>query len=466
MVVGGGITGLSAAYQLKQDGIEVLLLEASGRIGGWVHSSEVGGVEVETGPDSFIARRPEMAELCRQLGLGDDLVTPSTSRAYIWVDAELHPIPAPSLLGVPLDAAAVAASGIVSAAGCEALRRGLEQASEPLNGDATVGEVLRPRIGDEVFERLVDPLLGGINAGSADELSLAAGAEPLFEAARASGPFGAALQAQLRARSRAQSQAGSRAQSQASTERASAGPIFYGLRGGAARAISALAGVLGRVVQLDTPALAIEREATRWSVSTPSGPVRARRLIMTAPAPVTAGLLAPHSRAAAEILGAIDYSDVVLVTFVADRERIEHNLDGSGFLVPRDQGLLMTACSWSSSKWQHLARSGKAVLRVSVGRSDDRRGLELEPGELVAALRAELAATIGLDQAAGASRLTPAPGSLPQYRPGHLDRVEALERHLAEDANGLIVTGAACRGLGLAACVAQGRAAARLVSVC
>ena len=464
VVVGAGITGLSAAYQLRLDGAEVIVLEASDRVGGVVAGSTVGGVFVESGPDGFLARRAEMADLCRQLGLGADLVAPAVSRAFIWADGALRPIPAPSVLGVPLDADSVAVSGLVSDEAVEELRAGLDQPAPPLIGDAAVGEALRPRLGDEVFERLVDPLLGGINGGSADAMSLAAGASRLHEALCRGGPLGEALRTDTdEAEAGPVMKAGTGRCSPPpgwrGTDEAGAGPVMMGVRGGTTRVTAALAAALGPSIRTAAPVTAVERTQSGWSLATPDGPVEADRVILTAPAPVTASLLEPHCPEAAEILGAVEYSDVVLVTFVAQAERIAHQLDGSGFLAPRDQGLLMTACSWSSSKWEHYRGGGRVVLRVSAGRTDDRRWLGMDRPELVAALADELAVTVGLD-GYDAVRVTPWPQSLPQYRPGHLDRMDKLDRHLADTAPGLVATGAAHRGLGLPACVAQGRAAA------
>ena len=463
MVVGAGITGLSAAYQLRLDGAEVIVLEASDRVGGAVAGSTVGGVFVESGPDGFLARRTEMADLCRQLGLGADLVAPAVSRAFIWADGALRPIPAPSVLGVPLDADSVAASGLVSDEAVGELRTGLNRPAPPLIGDAAVGEALRPRLGDEAFERLVDPLLGGINGGSADAMSLAAGASRLHEALRRGGPLGKALQADTDEAGAGPVMAGTGRCSPPpgwrGTDEAEAGPVMMGVRGGTTRVTAALAATLGPSIRTGMPVASIERTRSGWSLTTPDGSLEADRVILTAPAPVTASLLEPHCPEAAEILGAVEYSDVVLVTFVAQAERIAHRLDGSGFLAPRDQGLLMTACSWSSSKWEHYRGDGRAVLRVSAGRTDDRRWLGMDRSELVAALAGELVVTVGLD-GYDAVRVTPWPQSLPQYRPGHLDRMDDVDRHLADAAPGLVATGAAHRGLGLPACVAQGRAAA------
>jgi len=442
VVVGGGITGLAAAHELQQAGQEFVLLEASPRVGGKIDGGPVGDLEIDSAADGFLARQPEMADLCVEIGLGDDLVRPSGAQAFIWADGELRPIPSPSVLGVPLDADAVSASGIVSDSGVDDLQRGLNVRRPALVADATVGEVLRPVVGDEVFERLVDPLLGGINAGSADRMSIRAGAPQLATAA----DIGGAMLANLT--------------TQAAESAGRSGPVFLGVEGGSVRIIRQLAERLRDSIRLNSPAISIRRRGGGWIIDTPAGPQQASRVILTTPAPITADLVEPFCPAVTSTLRDIIYSSAVLVTFVIDRDRVAHRLDGSGFLVPRDQGLLMTACSWSSSKWRHYDDGEHAVLRVSAGRSDDLRWLTLEPDEIVARLTGELGETIGLD-GEPITRVTQWRESLPQYVPGHLERIDGVEAELTVEMPGLVATGAAFRGLGLPACVRQGRQAAR-----
>ena len=459
-VIGGGIAGLAAAYELKCNGVEVVVLEAGDRPGGSIDESRVGGLTVDSGPDGFVARDPAAAELCRRIGLGAELVTPATSGAYVFLEGGLLPFPNRSVLGVPWTADAVEGTGIVSEAGVEALRLGLADDAEPLTGDATVGDVLRPRLGDEVFERLVDPLLGGINAGSADRMSIEACAPPLHEAASRGGPLGAALQ--------------QAADSRGGGNGAARPAVFQSVRGGVARMVEALAADLGDAVSLSTPVqhLALAARAgggPRWKVATPSGSLDASAVVAACPAPESARLLEHLAPDAAGILGDIDYADVALATFVVPDEHLARPLDGSGFLVPRRRGLLTTACSWSSSKWQHYARAGLAVLRVSAGRIDDRRWTDLDSEDLLSALAGELTDTGVLSRDAVAQGCLEAHlrgwrQSLPQYRPGHLDRVAAVEACLAGDTPGLAVAGAALRGVGLPACIRSGQTAAATVA--
>lgn len=441
VIVGGGITGLAAAHELHRQGRDFVLLEAADRIGGKIDGGPIGGRYVDTAADGFLARQPEVADLCRELGLGDELVRPVGAGACIWADGALHPIPAPSVLGVPIDVDAVAASGIVSDAGVEDLRARIDIDAPPLVGDASVGDVLRPRVGDEVFERLVDPLLGGINAGNADEMSIAAGAIQLADAARAGGSLRDALRAQV----------GAAAQTP--------GPVFLGVKGGMQRLLDALGDELGDRVRTGVTVGSIERDAASWTVRTSAEAFAADHVILTTPGWVSAGLLRPLAAEAADVLDDLVYADAVLVTFMFDRDHIERPFEGSGFLVPRDQGLLMTACSQSSSKWAHYDDGTHAILRVSAGRTDDLRWVDMTLDAVAAQLRDELSTTIGLRGDAEV-RVTPWRASLPQYRPGHLDRADRIDAVLARDAAGIVVAGASMRGLGLPACVRQGRAAA------
>lgn len=458
-VIGGGIAGLAAAYELKCNGVEAVVLEAGDRVGGSIDESSVGGLTVDSGPDGFVARDPAAADLCRRIGLGAELVTPASSGAYVFGDTELLRFPDRSVLGVPWTADALEGTGIVSEAGAATLRRGLARDAEPLAGDATVGEVLRPRVGDEVFERLVDPLLGGINAGSADRMSIEACAPPLHEAARRGGPLGTALQ-QVAARRNGDGAAGS--------------PVFQSVRGGVARMVDALAAELGDAVSLSTPVQHVTPAAgagggPRWKVATPRGSLDAGGVIAACPAWESARLLDHLAPDAAGVLGDIEYADVALATFVVSTEHLARPLDASGFLVPRSAGLLTTACSWSSSKWRHYSRAGLAALRVSAGRTDDRRWMDLDPDDLVSTLAGELADTGVVSRDAVTSgcleaRLRPWRRSLPQYRPGHLDRVARVEACLASETPGLVAAGAALRGVGLPACIRSGQHAAATVA--
>ena len=457
-VVGGGIAGLAAAHELAAaEGVTTTVLEASDRLGGKVQTEPFADIDLDTGPDSFLARRPEAVQLCRELGLGDRLVAPAAGEAWLWVRGRLRPIPKATLLGVPTDVASVARTGVLSPVGLVRLAASplLARRRRPLgtHDDRSIGDVVRSALGDEVHERLVDPLVGGINAGDTDALSIDAVAPQIAAAARRSADL----------------MAGARA-IQAAAPAPPAGapaPVFYGLRGGMSGLLDALEGRLdaaGVDVRKATPVRSLASDGATWVVGTDVAEVRVDAVVVASPAFVAARLLGSLDQDVAATLGAITHASVAIVAFAWPRDAVPHLPPGSGFLVPRGEGRLMTACSWSSSKWEHLATpSGRVLLRVSAGRADDHRAEAMDDDELEARLRLELGEAMGIRAVPAAVRVTRWVDAFPQYAPGHLERIAGAEAALAARLPGLVLAGAALRGVGIPACIGSGRAAARAV---
>ena len=416
-VVGGGIAGLSAAWFLHRDGVDVTVYEAEARLGGKILSADV-----ELGADAFLARVPDAAELCREVGLGDELVSPATGQAFVWQGGRLRALPAGLVLGVPTDIGAAARSGILSPLGLG------RAAVEPLlpggdrSRDQSVGSLVRARFGDEVFERLVDPLISGINAGRADDLSLDAVTPQLAAAARSS----RSLLLGLRRARPADSGA----------------PVFLTVRSGLGTLVERLAAALPDV-RTSCPVRSLDE-------------LDADAFVVAVPAFVAAELVPD----VADELRAIEYASVVLTVLSYPASAVRRSLDGSGFLVPRSEGRLMTACSWGSSKWPHWEKPGEVLFRVSAGRSDDDRAMELSDEKLVSRLHAELSEAMGLSADPISSVVTRWPRSFPQYAVGHLDRIARIEAALPPN---IALAGAALRGVGIPACIASGRAAASRV---
>jgi oxygen-dependent protoporphyrinogen oxidase len=445
VVVGGGITGLVAARALAQAGAEVWLVEPE-HPGGKLRSTPFAGGILDEAADAFLARVPEGVDLCRELGLDGDLVSPAMRRAHVWSRGELRLLPEGQLLGVPTDLDELAASGIVSPEGVARARLDLAEPFTPPADDVAIGRLVRERLGDEVAERLVDPLVGGINAGDTDRLSLAATVPQLAAAAASGAPsLIAACQAQRAA------------------VPDPAAPVFFAPRGGmGVLAGAVLADAVARGVQVvPGRAVGLERERRRWRVALEGGrALAADGVVLATPAGTASGLLRPHAPGAATHLAAIPYASVAMVALAVPRDGIDRPLDASGFLVPRVEGRTITACSWTSAKWSHLDDGRTAWLRASVGRDGDDRALALGDDALVQAVLADLAETMDLRATPSDVRVTRWPGSFPQYRPGHLGRVDALETELATTAPTLVVAGSALRGLGVPACIRQGLAAA------
>lgn len=461
VVIGAGITGLTAAFTLAthHPGIDVIVLEASDRVGGKILTTPFAGHPVDCGADAFLARVPDARDLCAELGLSDVLASPVERSALVWTRGALRRLPAGLVLGVPTDLDALTSSGIVSPAGVERARLDLDVTEWPQgappqdpegHGDMSVGELVRGRLGDEVFERLVAPLLSGVNAGDADQLSVAAGAGQLAGAARAHPSLITALRAQAQTARDAQSDPDA--------------PVFFGLPVGTQTLTDLLLSKLtaaGVPVHLHCPATSLSRAGSGWSIATPLGNIDADRVILATPGPIAGRLLAGPAPITASHIAELDYASVAMVTLAVRRTALGHPLDASGFLVAKtDQLPTLTACSWASTKWAHLADPNVAILRVSAGRFGDTAALELDDHDLVAALSADLTTTMGLTEAPIEARVTRWVDALPQFLPGHLGRIRAWRAELAESAPGVTIAGAAYDGLGLPACIRQGRQAA------
>jgi oxygen-dependent protoporphyrinogen oxidase len=463
VVVGAGITGLTAAFTLmiRRPDLEIILLEGSERVGGKILTTPFAGRPVDCGADAFLARVPEARDLCVELGLGDVLTSPAERSALVWVGGSLRRLPTGLVLGVPTDLGALAASGIVSPDGIARAALDIDRTEwidraggpDPDGADdLSVGELIRGRLGDEVHEKLVSPLLSGVNAGDADRLSLAAGAAQIGLAARR----GPSLISTLR------DQAAARA-----ADADPDAPVFHGIPVGTQTLTDLILSRLvrgGVLVHLGCPVASLERTGPAWSLTTPIGAIDADHVILTTPAPVAAMLLGPHVPDAAAGLGSLEYASVAMVTMAIPRAGLGRPLDASGFLVAQTDPLpTLTACSWASAKWAHLDDPDVAILRVSAGRHGDTAALDLDDADLVAALGVDLATTMGLSTEPVASRVTRWTNGLPQYTPGHPARVAAWRAAISAEAPGLQIVGAVCDGLGLPACIRQGRQAADAV---
>jgi oxygen-dependent protoporphyrinogen oxidase len=438
-VVGAGITGLAAAHSLPAD-LSVAVIEADPQPGGKVRSASLAGIPVECGPDSFLARGSSVAGLCKELGLGDRLVAPATSRAAIWSRGRPRPLPEGMQLGVPSRPAALVASGILSVPG--ALRAGLDLVlpASPVSASTSVAEALERRFGREARERLIDPLLGGIYAGDSSQLALADTLPELYALLSSK----RSLLLALRGR------------------RPPAGPVFQTLVGGLGQLIDALTASLPRL-QLATEVTSLRKSpGGRFEISTSRGAISAGAVLLATPAFAAAKLLTGLDVRAAELLAAIPYASVATIALAYPRPQL-HVTGTSGFLVPPNEGRLVTAVSWLSEKWAHLGTDQVALLRCSVGRSSDERWRDLDDARLLERVRAELAELAGVRAEPLAACISRWESALPQYQAGHGARVTELESRLASHP-GLLLAGAAYRGVGIAACLAQAERAAETLA--
>ncbi|WP_347057234.1 protoporphyrinogen oxidase [Blastococcus sp. HT6-30] len=441
VVVGAGITGLAAAFEWRRrrPDDEIVVVEAGDRIGGKLDRIRLAGTWYDTGPEALLGRVPEAVGLVEALGWGDRLVAPATTQASVVLPEGRFPLPAGTVLGVP--ASADGLDGVLTPTGVARVRAEVELPPLSLpDGDVAVGGLLRERLGDEVVDRLVEPLLGGVYAGRADELSLAATMPALAAQVRGAGSV---LEAAAAARD-----AGSRSRFDAD------GPVFVTVDAGIGALPAALVEAARAEVRLRTPAHGLRRTAGGFEVSvgTAAAPevLTADAVILTAPATKAARLLGEVAPRAVDPLRGIPYASMAVVAIAFPVQDVPA---GSGLLVPPVTGRLVKGVTVSSAKWPHLAGGEALLVRSSVGRFGDESQLQRSDEELAADVVADVAELLGLSRPEPLeTRVARWGGGLPQYLVGHPERVAAARAAVGE-VPGLAVAGAAYEGVGVPACI-------------
>jgi oxygen-dependent protoporphyrinogen oxidase len=467
VIVGGGISGLAAAFYLRNEPVRVTVLEGSPRPGGKLSVSEVGGVAVDEGAEALLVTRPEGTALIAEAGLGDQRTAPGPTSSAVWTLGALRPLPRRQFMGVPSDLGELARSGVLSADGVARARQDLELPLTERDGDVPVARYVGARLGPEVVDRLVDPLLGGVYAGRSAELSFDATLPALAAASRRHRSLAEAAGSLLPPPPAGASPA------TASGTRAG-GSVFTSLAGGLGMLPAYLAKASGAEVRTSAMVRELAPAAAGWRLTVGSAAepdqVDADAVIIAIPARPAGRLLAavPGASAAVTALGDIGYASMAIVTLAYPRSAFPAPglaaLGWSGYLVPAVDGRAVKAVTFSSVKWPHLAETlpGDAgpleIVRCSVGRIGEEALLQRSDDELAALAAAELAEATGVRGGPAARRVTRWGGALPQYTVGHLDRVAAIRAAVAAQP-GLAVCGAAYDGVGVPACVATARSA-------
>jgi len=452
VIVGGGVSGLATAHYLHRrlgDHVQLTLLEGGSRLGGKVANQQFSGHLVDTGPDAVLVRAPAMAALLEDLGLGSQIVAPAALGAHVWSRGKLRRLPTGTLFGIPDRLIPLMKSGLMSPAGLA--RAALDLVLPHLGtstSDPSIADLVTPRLGSQVFDRLVEPLLGGVHAGRAAELSAHSTVPDIERLARNNRSLYLGLRKMRR-----------------HAPPSTGAPVLVTLTGGLGRLVEALvARLAGDDLRLNVAVRGIARIDTGYRVDLADGQsIGADAVILATPAFATAGLLADLAPDAATVLTEIPYVDVATIWLSYPRSAMGRPLDGTGFLVPPEEGKLMVGCTWSSAKWPHLADDNLVLIRCMVGRRGDRRWLDMDDDTMVRRVHEELVEAMGLTAGPGHQSIQRWPQAMPQYLVGHQDRLDTLNaaiHHLP----GLYLTGAAYRGVGIASCIADAKRTAQDVA--
>lgn len=436
-IVGGGIAGLSAAYELRARGLTCRVLEARERPGGVIVTERVDGWVIDGGPDALLVQKPAAISLCRELGLADALVPTLTPRtAYVLRDGTLHPLVEGSFLGFPLSAGAFLQSTLFSFRG--KLRMALEAVVPRRDGDddESIGSFVRRRFGAEAAEYLADPLLAGIHAGDADRLSVRALFPRLVDAERQTGSVLRAFRA-LRLRPSPQG-------------------AFVSLPGGTGALVEALAAAVGPASIACQARVTELHRAGNFVISSSAGVLRARAVILAVPAYIAGNLLGGFDTQLEGLCATIPYASTATVVAGYRKDQVGHPMRGSGFVVPRSERTPLLAATWITSKWPGRAPDGHVLLRGFLGGGRDPHRTDAPDAELVNTVTTALAGLLYIDGPPVLTRVYRFPRQSPQYEVGHLQRVESIERRLSM-LPGLFVTGSGFRAIGIPDSIADAR---------
>ena len=463
VVIGGGVTALAAAHRAtelareRRVDLDVRVVEARDRLGGTIATERTDGFLIEAGPDSFLSEKPWALDLSRRLGLESRLVRTDDRfrKVFVWFRGRLHPLPDGFQLLAPTRLAPFAGSSLFSWRGKVrmALDLMLPRGGGALGDDESLGAFVRRRLGREALERVAQPLVAGIYTADPEELSVAATVPRFVEVERRHRSVILGLRRGL-------------AQAPLPGTSGARWSLFVTFADGMQTLVTTLADRLpDSAIVLGQRVSAVERDGGRWRVTSSDG-VRfeADRVIVAAEAHVAARLLRYVDPALATLLGDIEYAGAATVSLGFRRADVPHPLDGFGFVVPRSEGKAVLAATFSSVKYPGRAPAGHVLIRCFLGGALNAEILREDDASLIGRARAELGDALGITAEPVLVRASRWPASMPQYRVGHLARIDAIE-HRARALPGLHLAGAAYRGVGIADCVRAGEAAAEAAFV-
>jgi oxygen-dependent protoporphyrinogen oxidase len=466
-VIGGGITGLSAAYYLKKQmaergvPIQLTVIDKRGAFGGHIHTLKRDGFVIEKGPDSFLARKLAMLELAKELDLDDQLTgtNPKAKKTYIIHRNKFHRMPPGLVLGIPTEMGPFMKTGLLSPGGKIRAAMDLLLPKRQSTEDESLGDFLERRLGKEVLTQIAEPLLAGIYAGDTYALSVKA-TFPQFHTLEQK------HRSLILGMTRNRKQGGEESKT---LPEAARNTVFLTFKEGLQTIVMGLIDALDDVRFVkDTEVSSIGKlrgqQGQGYELRYSDG--RSQRIdgaIVALPAYAIASLLEDEVPAVSE-LKSIDYASVANVILAFDELDMVRKVDGSGLLVPRSEGRFITACTWTSSKWLHAAPAGKVLLRCYVGRSRDERWMGMSDEDIVRGVRRDLRELMGITAEPLFTEITKMPRSMPQYPVGHLQMIDRVRSSLAQEMPGVFITGSAFQGVGLPDCVRQGKETAAKMS--
>ncbi|MDR1385941.1 MAG: protoporphyrinogen oxidase [Planctomycetaceae bacterium] len=464
-VLGAGISGLSAAYRLHKLCPDATLhvWDQQERTGGVLTTLYQNGYQIEQSADNFITTVPHLVSLCRELGIAEELVstTPRFRRTYVVRKKHLYLLPDGFLMMAPSKMYPLAITPVLSPLG--KLRAALEYFLPPSRSDddETMKSFVTRRLGREVFERLVEPLVSGVYAADMNKLSLMATLPRFREMERQHGSLIRAMRRQMRVNKQTKSQ------SQESGARYS---MFVTLRGGLSRVTDTLAANLpDHSVQLNKRAEKLElftdeSGGVKWRITDQNGFAESYDAVISAlPSYEAARLLLPTYQRLGELLSGIEHSGTAIVTLAFDASQVKKRLCGMGFVVPKIENSPILAGSFSSMKYEHRAPAGKQLIRIFAGGARSPEMADMPDKQLLSLIKQELRPLLNIDGEPELEVVAHWQRTMPQYHLGHLERIREVNAITAKISN-LALAGNFLDGVGIPVCSLSGQNAAEKIA--
>ncbi|WP_113928215.1 protoporphyrinogen oxidase [Bacillus sp. P14.5] len=455
VIIGGGITGLTSAYYLQKEAektgrpLEIKLIEASHRLGGKIQTVTRDGFIIERGPDSFLERKTSAAKLSKEVGIDHDLVNNSTGKAYVLVNGELHPMPGGSVMGIPTQMAPFVTTGLFSMQGKARAAADFVLPKSNVKGDQSLGQFFRRRLGDEVVENLIEPLLSGIYAGDIDKLSLMS-TFPQFH--------------QVEQKHRSLILGMKKTTPAPQSKNGKKKGIFLTLTKGLQSLVDAIEErLVPDSVLKGVRVEKIEKQGNnRYSLVLNNGEnLDADSVILTTPHTTIPAMFPQYSFF--DHLKSTPATSVATVAMAFPEEAIQKDIDGTGFVVSRNSDYTITACTWTHKKWPHTTPAGKVLIRCYVGRAGDEAVVDLSDSQIEKIVLQDLNKIMNITMDPEFTIVSRWKDAMPQYTVGHNERLEAMQSKVRNELPGLFIAGSSFEGLGLPDCIDQGEKAVQNV---
>lgn len=457
VIIGGGIAGLATAYYLQKEikerelPIDIKLVEASHRLGGKLQTVVRDGFTIERGPDSFLARKTSMIRLAKEVGMDQYLVPNSTGKSYVLVNEELHPMPGGSIMGIPTEVGPFITTNLFSIPGKLRAAADFILPKSETGKDQSLGQFFRRRLGDEVVENLIEPLLSGIYAGDIDQLSLMSTFPQFYEVEQKYRSLIIGMKKTTPAKPKNHVNQG----------KSSGG--FLTFRTGLQSFAEAIEAKLNPNSILKGHRVEkITKEGQSYEIYLNNGKtLSADSIVAATPHKVTQAMFSQYSFF--DPLKSVPSTSVATVALAFPKEAIQKDIDGTGFVVSRNGDYSITACTWTHKKWEHSTPEGKVLLRCYVGRAGDETIVDLSDDQITKIILDDLKKTMDISMNPDFVIVSRWKEAMPQYTVGHKQRLETIDLHVKAELPGIFLAGASYGGVGVPDCIDQGEAAVKAV---